>query len=110
MDKTRKAMLAFIEDIPNSKLEGGIGGSTIYTDNRNFRLDNHGTTTAKDGKPAMLNIQMQINNRPKMTSPADVAPSVARIAIPVMASCSAEKIKAELEKSLIEHDEKTRQY
>jgi len=59
----------------------------------------------------MLNIQMQINNRPKMTSLADAAPkSVAMVAIPVMASWSAEKIKKELIKSLIEHGENTGQY
>jgi hypothetical protein len=54
---------------------------------------------------------MQINDRPKMTSLADAAPSsVAKIAMPVEASWSAAKIKEELKKSLIEHGEKTGQY
>jgi len=37
-------MIALIENIPNSKLEGGIGGATIRTDHRNFRLDNQGVS------------------------------------------------------------------
>jgi hypothetical protein len=44
MGKTRKAMIAFIDDIPDSKLEGGISSGTIYTDHRNFRLDNQGVS------------------------------------------------------------------
>jgi hypothetical protein len=41
MGKTRKAMLASIEDIPNSKLEAGIPSDTIHED-QNLRLDNQG--------------------------------------------------------------------
>lgn len=44
MGKTRKAIMAFIDEIPNSKLEGGIASHTIYTDKRNFRLDNQGVS------------------------------------------------------------------
>jgi hypothetical protein len=40
MGKTRKAMTAFIDSIPDSKLEGGIKSDTVYTDKENFRLDN----------------------------------------------------------------------
>jgi hypothetical protein len=42
MGKTRKAMIAFIDSILDSKLEGGIKSDTIYTDKKNFRLDNQG--------------------------------------------------------------------
>jgi hypothetical protein len=42
MGKTRKAMIAFIDSIPDSKLEGGIKSDTVYTDKKNFRLDNQG--------------------------------------------------------------------
>ena len=40
MGKTRKAMMAFIDSIPDSKLEGGIKSDTVYADKKNFRLDN----------------------------------------------------------------------
>ena len=35
-------MIAFIDNIPDSKLEGGIKSDNIYTEKRNFRLDNQG--------------------------------------------------------------------
>ncbi|KAF2832903.1 hypothetical protein CC86DRAFT_399570 [Ophiobolus disseminans] len=86
MGKTRKAMIAFIDEIPASKLEGGISSNIIYTDNRNFRLDNQGTTTAKD----------------------DATPfSVADMEMPVDDPWSAAEIKEALKKSCLEHGDKT---
>ncbi|KAI4687654.1 uncharacterized protein J4E88_003245 [Alternaria novae-zelandiae] len=108
MGKTRKAMMAFIDSIPDSKLEGGFKSDTIYTDLKNFRLDNQGITTARGDKPACVNLQMQVNKRPKITSLADAAPfSVAHVEIPVEESWSAETIKSELKKSCIAHGDKT---
>lgn len=46
MGKTRKAMMAFIDSIPDSKLEGGFKSDTIYTDLKNFRLDNQGVSSS----------------------------------------------------------------
>jgi hypothetical protein len=42
MGKTRRAMIAFIDESPDPKLEGGISSGTIYTDYRNFRIDMQG--------------------------------------------------------------------
>jgi hypothetical protein len=110
MGKIRKAMLAFIDSIPDSNLEGGIASATIYTNNKNFRLDNQGTRTAKDGKPACYNLQMQINDRPKLTSLEDAShASVAVVERPVMETWTAQEVKDALKKSLVEHGERTGQ-
>lgn len=45
MGKNGKAMRAFIDDFPSSKLGGGFRHGTIYTDHKNFRLDNQGVST-----------------------------------------------------------------
>ena len=63
MPSSWKMYHAWIDEIPDSKLEGGIGSGSIYKD-ENFRLDMQGFTTAKDGEPQKFNIQMHCCGSP----------------------------------------------
>lgn len=45
MGKILQAMLAFINEIPDSKFEGRIRSYTIHTDHRNLRLNNQGVSS-----------------------------------------------------------------
>ncbi|KAG4435591.1 hypothetical protein IFR05_008937 [Cadophora sp. M221] len=71
MGKNTKKVAAFIESIPNAKLEGltRLGG-TIFKDT-DFRLDMQGMTT---GRPRMHNLQVQINRETTITSLKKAAP------------------------------------
>lgn len=102
MGKNGKAMHAFIEDISDSKLVGGFCYGTIYTGHKNFRLDLQGLTTTKDGEPQKYNIQMQVNNRPAMTSLEAMAPdTVATVQVPLDEPYTAAQIKAMLLADLV---------
>ena len=95
-------MRAFIKDIPDSKLVGGFCHGTIYTDNKNFRLDLQGLITAKDGEPQKYNIQMQVNNHQTMTSLEPISPdTVASVLIPFSEPYMATEIKVMLLADLI---------
>ncbi|KAJ4359048.1 hypothetical protein N0V95_002510 [Ascochyta clinopodiicola] len=96
--KNGKAMRRFIDEIPDSKLEGGFKHGTVHTDHRNFRLDNQGLTTVKNGEVQKYNLQMQVNFNPVMTSLEPMAPdTVATVLVPVYPPIfSAAEIKAML--------------
>ena len=92
----RKSSTSFIDDIPLSKLEGGIASDTIYSD-ANFRLDNQGTTTATADSPKMYNLQIQVNYYPEIRSLKPLAPrSIATAFVPIDGSWTAAQVKAEL--------------
>jgi hypothetical protein len=66
------------------------------------------TPTAKDGKEVCYNLQMQVNNRPKISSLADAAPySVAHVEMPVDKPWSAATIKEKLKQSCLEYGDKS---
>ncbi|KZM21747.1 uncharacterized protein EKO05_0001702 [Ascochyta rabiei] len=103
MSKKGKAMRQFIDKIPDSKLEGGFGRGTVHNDFKNFRLDNQGLTTAKNGEVQKYNLQMQVNYSPIMTSLEAMAPdTVAAVLVPVYPpTFSAAQIKDMLMADLI---------
>jgi hypothetical protein len=101
MVKFSKEVVAWIEDIPDSKLEGGIqgGGKSVYKD-IDYRLDNQGTYKDRNGK-YWHNLQVQINRGCRHTTGAKQAPgSVAICQAPVHDPWSAARIKEELIKTV----------
>jgi hypothetical protein len=104
MPSSWKLSHMWIDDIPDSKLEGGIGSGSIYKD-ANFRLDMQGLTTAKDGEPQKLNIQMQANKHAPVSSIRKLAPgTVAEVRITVMAPYTAADIKSKPHESLNQYE------
>lgn len=104
MPSSWKMYHAWIDEIPDSKLEGGIGSGSIYKD-ENFRLDMQGFTTAKDGEPQKFNIQMQANKHAPVSSIRKLAPNtVAEVRITVMAPYTAVEIKSKLHESLTQYE------
>lgn len=96
----RKESYSFIDDIPLSKLEGGISSDTIYAD-VNFQLDNQGTTTAAANSPKMYNLQIQVNYYPEIRSLKALAPkTIATAFVPIDGSWSASRVKAEISAGL----------
>ncbi|KAF7297617.1 hypothetical protein MKEN_01384700 [Mycena kentingensis (nom. inval.)] len=72
--KARKALNAFLDDIPAEKLTGlPMNAGTIHKDD-DFRLDMQGMTTEKKDKegnitePAKHNIQIQVNNETSIST------------------------------------------
>ncbi|KAH7414339.1 hypothetical protein DE146DRAFT_627389 [Phaeosphaeria sp. MPI-PUGE-AT-0046c] len=69
------------------------------------------STTAREGRPVCYSIQMQVENRPKMTLLEGPAPdTVAKIEIPVDEHWSAVTISKELEKSLVAYADRMKFY
>ncbi|KAF3090683.1 hypothetical protein TWF706_009820 [Orbilia oligospora] len=96
MGKATKAVRQFILSIPDCKFEAistKIG--TIYKD-INFRLDMQGMTS---DDPANHNLQVQINNRTRISTLKSRAPLTIAIAI-VPADTSATKIRTALLNSI----------
>ncbi|KAF2632270.1 hypothetical protein BU25DRAFT_146092 [Macroventuria anomochaeta] len=60
-----KTLRAWIDNIPDNELEGGIRDhGTIWEDrpHQNFRLDSQ-EVIARAGEPVMYDIQVQVNNQ-----------------------------------------------
>ncbi|KAF2240509.1 hypothetical protein BU26DRAFT_398127, partial [Trematosphaeria pertusa] len=95
----RDAILEWIDDIPDSKLEGTF--SKKMHNNTEMRLDMQGYTTDMPGKPRCFNLQVQINRGCKNKSLAKLAPySVAFTLVPCDETWTPAKIKAELKKTV----------
>jgi|TARA_R110002003_G_scaffold702_15_gene21220 hypothetical protein len=91
-----KLIKQWIEEIPDSKLEGGIpDGDTVHKD-KYMRLDNQRTITKPDGS-MYFNLQVQVNYGCPHTTLVKLAPdSVAMCLAPVKNPWSAARIKKEL--------------
>ncbi|KAF2866811.1 hypothetical protein BDV95DRAFT_504120 [Massariosphaeria phaeospora] len=84
MPSSKKRIDTWIDDIPDSKLEGGsFGSGTIYTDD-DLRIDNQGLTTATADKSHSL----------QKASPC----TMAMVHVPVDEVWSAAQIKEALKK------------
>lgn len=83
MTKNRKkSLLEFIDDIPDSKLQGFPNSPTTLFRDDNFRLDMQGITSKGE-----WNLKFQVNFRPKIKSLGPFAPNT--IAGPVLVSPAA---------------------
>ena len=93
-----KWIKAWIDSIPDSKLEGGIRDrGKIYHD-RDLRLDCQETLR---GEVAEYNLQVQVNKQCRHTSVKNIAPdTVAYCFAPVDEPWSADKIREELKKTV----------
>ncbi|KAI1177569.1 hypothetical protein F4777DRAFT_541438 [Nemania sp. FL0916] len=79
MGKANKALRAFIDGIPNSKLESlSTNPGKIHSDD-DFRLDMQGMTS---DKPPKHNLQIQINNETRISTLKKLAPKT--VAGPVL--------------------------
>ncbi|CUS06866.1 unnamed protein product [Tuber aestivum] len=91
MGKASKALQAFIDNIPDSKLTGfPEGAGTIYTD-QDFRLDMQGASceermlmTKQKTTSGGYNLQIQVNRGTKVTTLKPLAPQT--VAGPVIAT------------------------
>lgn len=84
----------FIEDIPDSKLEGGIGSDYVHKD-INLRLDNQGTFT-RDGVE-YYNLQVQVNKGCKHRTLKKLAPDTVAICLaPIEEPWTGEQIRKAL--------------
>lgn len=107
----RERLLAFIEDIPDSKLEGGFPSRTrcIWSD-ANFRLDMQTLTTHP---PRCWNLQVQVNRGITIRSSKKAGhkgASAAMVLVPIEAPYSADEIREKLTESAIEFGDKSSQY
>lgn len=110
-NKFRKALPQFIDDIPDSKLEGGFPSSTMTIwHNDNYRLDMQGLTT---DAPRCWNLQVQVNKQVLFTSAKRAGKngaSVAKVLIPIDAPYSAADIKEMLKECAIAFGEESNQF
>ncbi|KAF2768103.1 hypothetical protein EJ03DRAFT_274905 [Teratosphaeria nubilosa] len=93
MGKAQKALKAFIEGIPESKLTNltkSIG--TLYKDD-DFRLDMQGMTS---DDPAKHNLQVQVNNGTAISTLKKAAPKTVAGPVLVAAGTSASDVRSEL--------------
>jgi hypothetical protein len=92
----KKMIKQWIEEIPASKLEGGIpDGDNVYK-TTDLRLDNQRTITKADGSK-YFNLQVQVNKGCTQSTLAKLAPdSVAMCLAPVKDPWSAAQIKSAL--------------
>jgi hypothetical protein len=109
--RLRKMILKFIEDIPDSKLEGGFPSikKTIWQDD-NCRLDMQTLTTKA---PRCWNLQVQMNKQMLLTSAkkvGDQGASVAKILVPIDAPYSVAVIREKLKECAIEFGDRTEQF
>lgn len=100
----KKDLFYFIDDIPDSKLEGGMRerGTIWQDDHQNFRLDNQ-ETIHRYGEPAVYNIQVQVNKQCTITSFVKgrvQGKTFAWILAPVDDPWSAQEIRDELKRSV----------
>jgi hypothetical protein len=111
MGKLGKTLLAFIENVPDSRLEGGFTcvTKTIWRD-ADYRLDMQAITT---DEPRCWNLQVQINKGGRFTSgkiAGRKGASVAMAQVPIQDPFSAATIRRKLTESAIEHGKKTGQF
>ncbi|KAI9668024.1 MAG: hypothetical protein M1821_000844 [Bathelium mastoideum] len=98
--KGAKALIAFITDIPDSKLTGWTEGEhTIYKDT-DFRLDNQGKTSDKKH----YNVHVQVNNEVTIsTLKKSKGQTVSNVLVPISDEGALEwdaaKIKTELKEA-----------
>ncbi|KAH7305447.1 hypothetical protein B0I35DRAFT_443806 [Stachybotrys elegans] len=80
MARNKKKLLRdFIDEIPDSKLQGLPNSQTTLYRDQNFRLDMQGMTSS-----GQWNLQIQVNNRPKASSLREYAPDT--VSGPVLVS------------------------
>ncbi|KAI4604765.1 hypothetical protein J4E80_010921 [Alternaria sp. BMP 0032] len=109
--KFRKALLAFIDGIPDHKLEGGLPSiqKTLYEDD-NYRLDMQNLTT---GPPKCYNIQVQVNRHALFTSARKAGQkgaTVGKVLVPVEEPWTAWMIKETLKQSCIDFGDQSNQF
>jgi hypothetical protein len=109
--KIRKNILAFIEDIPDAKLEGGLPSrkTTIWQDNE-YRLDMQTLTT---NAFRCWNLQVQVNKGISITSAraaGEGGASVAMFPLPIDLPYSAAGIREKLTESAIDFGNRTGQF
>ena len=107
----RRNLLAFIEDIPDSKLEGGFPARTkciwSYDD---FRLDMQTLTT---NAPGCWSLQVQVNKEITMRTSKIVGKkgaSAAMVLVPIEDPFSAAEIRERLTESTIEFGDSSTQF
>lgn len=96
-----KHLIAFINSIPDSKLTGLPRSGRTLTSDGTFRIDMQGMTS---DKPPKHNLQVQVNDKPSITSYAGVEGET--VAGPVLCGSgkdewTADKIRAELIKKIV---------
>ncbi|KAM6503280.1 hypothetical protein JOM56_000223 [Amanita muscaria] len=95
MGKAKKALIAFIDAIPESKLTGFPSSAGTIWNTTEFRLDMQGMTTKKE-----FNLQIQANKDASITSVKRIAPST--VAGPVLIGENEEVTAEEVRKKLHE--------
>ncbi|KAH7095636.1 hypothetical protein FB567DRAFT_543928 [Paraphoma chrysanthemicola] len=100
MGKFRTSLIDFIENIPDSKLEGGFPSitKTIYKDD-NYRLDMQ-----------TVNHEALFTSIRRAGRAEKRGPSVGKVLVPVKAPYSAAEIRARLLQTALEHGDRTGLY
>lgn len=106
----RKKILAFIEDIPDAKLEGGLPShqTTIWRDDT-CHLD---MQTLITNPPRCWNLQVQVNKGCAMTSAraaGEVGATIAMLLLPIDLAYTAAGIREQLTESAIKFGDETGQ-